>query len=45
MFERPFRRSGSGRETIPEVRVWSGVVKRPSRRYGSDRETVTEVCQ
>ena len=35
VIEMPSRRSGSGRETIPEVRVRSGVVGRPSRRFGS----------
>ena len=35
VIEMPSRRSWSGQEYIPEVRVWSGVVGRPSRRFGS----------
>ena len=47
---RPPWRSGTGRETHPEVSKWSGdrpgglkVVGRHSRRFGSGRETLTEV--
>ena len=43
-------RSGSGRETLPEVRKWSGhpsggleVVERPPGRSVSVRETLREV--
>ena len=47
MVERPFRRSGSGRETFQEVRKWSGdtpegleMVRRPFRRSGTGWETL-----
>ena len=47
---RPSRWSGSGRETLPEVRKWSGdplgglkVVVGPSRGSRSGRETLSEV--
>ena len=44
---RPFRRSGSGRQKLPEVGKWSvdrpagpEMVGRPSRTSGSGRETL-----
>ena len=47
---RPYRRIGSGRETLPEDQKWSGdppegleVVVRPSLRYDSGRETLPEI--
>ena len=47
---RTSRQYGSGRETLPEVRKWSGdpiegpeVVGRPSRRSRSGRVTISEV--
>ena len=46
----PFRRSGCGRETLPEVRKWLGnplgspeVVEGLSRRSGSGRKTLSDV--
>ena len=45
MVGRPSRRSGNGRETLLEVRKWSGgpkLVGTPSRRFGSGRETLPE---
>ena len=42
--------SGSGRETLPNVREWSGgpagcpgVVERPSQMFGSCREPLTDI--
>ena len=50
MVGRPSRRSGSGEETLPKVRKWSGdppggpeVIGRPFRRSGSGREILPEV--
>ena len=50
MVRTPYRWSGSGQDTVPEVRKWSvdaptglEVVGRPSRRTGSDRETLPKV--
>ena len=50
MVGRPSQRSGSGRETLTEVRNWSGettggseVVGRPYQRTGSDQETIPEL--
>ena len=47
---RPFQRSGSGRETLTEVRNWSGdphggpeLVVRSSHRSGSGRKTLPNV--
>ena len=47
---RPFRRSGSGREALLEVKEWSGVpsgspgvVGRPTRRSGSGQEALPKV--
>ena len=47
MVKRPSRSSGSGWETLSEVRKWSRdplgvpeVVGRPSRRFGSGRKTL-----
>ena len=44
------RISSNGRETVPDVREWSGgpcecmlVVGRPSRKSGSGRETLSDV--
>ena len=36
-------RSRSGRDTLAEVREWSGVVGRLSRRSGSGREALLKV--
>ena len=50
MFERPSRRSGTSRETLPEGLNWSGdtpgapeLVGRPSRRSVTARDTLPEV--
>ena len=49
---RPSRRSGSGREALLKVGVWSGgspggpgVVRRPLRRFGCGRESLPDVWQ
>ena len=50
MVIRPYRRSGTGRETLPKVQNWSEdvpgvaeVVGRPSLTSGSGRETLPGV--
>ena len=50
VFRRPFRKSGSGREALPVVWVWSGgllgwrgVVGRPSRISGNGQEALQDV--
>ena len=50
LFGRPSLRSGTGRETLPEIWKWSGdhpgglkLVGRHSWRSGSSRETLAEV--
>ena len=52
MVERPFRRSGSGREALSEVRLWSkgppggsGESKSPSQWFWSGQEALPEVWE
>ena len=40
---RPSRTFGSGHESLPEVRVWSELVRRPSRKCGSGRDALLDV--
>ena len=50
MVERQSWKSGSGRETLPDIRKWSGdppgdpdLAGRPTQRSGCGRETLSEV--